>query len=1087
MRTIRWLWMACLALTLAPASLLGQEPVTISGRVTREGGAGVATASVRIPALSVGVVTGEDGTYRLVVPGARVRAGQQVQLVASQVGLAQQSRTITLTPGASLTQNFQLAADPLQLEAIVVTGAGTETRAERLGTTRASVSGEEIARSAEPNVVQALAGRVANVQTTQQGGEAGAGTAIRIRGTTTISGTGQPLFVVDGMPVNNETRVAGNIITGAQSALAGGAVSNPMMAFNPDDIESIEILKGPAATSIYGAAAGAGGAILITTKRGRPGRTTYALRSSLQTDRPLNLVETQRTFGVGTQGKTPTTCVPGGQTNCFLSAGFFSWGPTIPEGTPTYDHIGELYETGRAWENSLSVSGGSERTTFYLSGSALNHDGFIVTDNDKYERYTVRLNGTHRMRDNFNVGGNFSYAQTDGSFIERGNSVNGLLLGAGRSPAEFNNKEYLHPVTGFHRSWRFPNPGPTAEVANRGFDNPFYAINEIKNLAQTYRTTGNVNLDWQALSWLGVRYNLGVDYTSDDRMSGYPKQVSGAESGGSLTRWQFYDRVLDHNLVVNADYSLGNNLAGTISLGQNLNESYFRQVYVTGRELIAPTPFKLANTVTRDAPNDLEQRGRLEGYFVQGTMDVADQLFLTAGIRNDGSSRFGPETNRAWYPRAQAAWSFSRTFGLPESLVSIGKARVAYGESGQQPAFYLQQDIVTGNNVVDFNPGSVLNPTLGGVGGLYSAANRGNPGIKPERVGELEAGLDLGLFNARSDISVTYYRQHGEDVILNVPTAHSTGFSGVALNAAEVENRGWEANLNVRAVETRDLTFNVGLQWARNRNELLSLGDTLVTVAGFFQAQSFGGRTTNAVVGHPLGVFRGQDFARCGQDTRQFVVDACKAANAPNGALYIAENGFPIRDPDVRVIGDPNPDWTGGLNAELGFRGLRLSALVETRQGGTVQNMTRASMYQYGTHKDTEIRGQQRTFGSDFFPGAVVGPGANKPVVLGENWFSGSGLGHIGGPAAQFQEDGSFTRLREVALAYTFDQPWVKRATGLSSIDARVAGRNLALWTEYTGFDPEVNVGGASVGNRGIDWWVNPTARTLVFSVGLNY
>jgi TonB-linked SusC/RagA family outer membrane protein len=1081
MRTIRWLWMACLALTLMPASLLGQEPVTISGRVTREGGAGVATASVRIPALSVGVVTGEDGAYSLTIPAARVRAGQQVQLVASQVGLAQQSRTITLTPGATVTQNFQLAADPLQLEAIVVTGAGTETRAERLGTVRAAVSGEEVSRAAEPNVVQALAGRVANVQTTQQGGEAGAGTAIRIRGTTTISGTGQPLFVVDGVPVNNTTRTAAT-----QSPLGGAAISNPMMAFNPDDIESIEILKGPAATSIYGAAAGAGGAILITTKKGRPGRTTYSLRSSLQTDRPLNLIETQKSYGLGVQGATPT-CVTGGPVNCSLTAGFFSWGAPIPAGTPTYDHIGELYETGQAWENSLSVSGGSDRTTFYLSGSALNHDGYIVTDNDKYERYTVRLNGTHRMRDNFNVGGNFSYAQTDGSFIERGNSTNGLLLGGLRTPAEFNNQQYLDPVTGWHRSFRFPNPGPTAEVANRGFDNPFYALNNVKNLTETYRTTGNVNLDWQPLDWLGVRYNLGVDYTGDDRMTGYPKQVSGAESGGSLTRWQFYDRVIDHNLVVNADYSLGNNLAGTLSLGQNLNETYFRQVLVTGRTLIAPTPFKLTNTVTRDQPTDLETRGRLEGYFAQATMDVADQLFLTAGLRNDGSSRFGSETNRAWYPRAQAAWSFSRTFGLPESLVSIGKARLAYGESGQQPAFYLQQDIFTGAAIIDFNPGSSLSPTLAGVGGLYSAATQGNPRIKPERVGELEAGLDLGLFDGRSDISVTYYRQNGEDVILNVPTALSTGYSGAALNAAEVENRGWEANLNVRAVETRDLTFNVGLQWARNRNKLLSLGDTLVTVAGFFQGQSFGGRTTNAVVGEPLGVFRGADFARCGRGLEMIGTNNIAAAcqGQPDGALYIDANGFPVVDNTTRTIGDPNPDWTGGLSAELGFRGVRLSALVETRQGGTVQNMTRASMYQYGTHKDTEIRGQQRTFGRDILPGTVVGPGANQAVTIGEGWFNG--VGGIGGPAAQFQEDGSFTRLREVALAYTFEQPWVKRVTGLSSIDARVAGRNLALWTDYSGFDPEVNVGGASVGNRGIDWFVNPTARTLVFSLGLNY
>lgn len=1083
MRSFRWLLAICLAVALAPVALLAQEPATITGRVTRDTGAPAATVSVRIPALGVGTVTGEDGTYRLTVPAARVRSGQQVQIVASQVGLAQQTRTVTLTSGAALTQNFQLSADPLQLEAIVVTGAGTESRAEALGTARAAVSGAEIQRAGETNVVQALGGRVPNVITSQAGGEAGAGTSIRLRGVTTLSGTGQPLFVVDGVPVNNNTRAIGAGPGQSGSPLGGYATANPMEAFNPEDVESVEILKGPAATSIYGASAGAGGAILITTKRGRPGRTTYSLKSSLQTDEPVHLIETQKRFGVGTGGKAPT-CVAGGPTNCFLSAGFFSFGPELT-GVPTYDHIAELYETGRAYDNNLSISGGSERTTFYLSLSSFNQDGFISGDNDKYNRYTFRLNGSHRLRENFNIGGNVSYAQTNGSFLERGNSTNGTLLSGLRTPAEFNNQQYLDPVSGLHRSFRFPNPGPTALVANRGYDNPFFVINNTKNLGQVGRTTGNVFLDWRPINWLNVRYNLGVDYASDDRTSGYPVSSSGEAGGGMVIRWQFYDRVIDHNLVANADYSLGNNLSGTFSVGQNLNETYFRQVYVTGRQLIAPQPFKLANTVTRDVPTDAEQRGRLEGYFAQGTMNVADQLFLTAGIRNDGSSRFGTNTNRAWYPRAQAAWTFTRTFGLPEDVLTLGKLRFAYGESGQQPAFYLLQNVFSGTAITDFSPGSSLSTTLGGVGGLYTSTTKGNENIEPERVRESEMGVDLGFFNGRADVGLTHYRQHATGVIFSIPLAPSTGFSSQSRNAAEIQNRGWEATVNFRPLQTRNYTFDVGLNWARNRNKVLSLGDSLTTSVGY--SSSFTGRTTNAVVGYPVGVFRGTDFARCGRGLKTIGTNNIEAAcaGAPDGALYIGADGLPVVDATDRVIGDPNPDWTGGLNAEVGIHGLRVSALVETRQGGLVQNMTRASMYGFGTHKDTEIRGQQRTFGTDFFPGQVVGPGAGKLVTIGEGWFTG--VGGINGPAAQFEEDGSFTRLREVAVAYTFRQPWVRRSVGFSSVDLRVAGRNLALWTDYSGFDPEVNVGGAAAGNRGIDWFVNPTARSLVFSVGLNY
>jgi hypothetical protein len=429
--------------------------------------------------------------------------------------------------------------------------------------------------------------------------------------------------------------------------------------------------------------------------------------------------------------------------------------------------------------------------------------------------------------------------------------------------------------------------------------------------------------------------------------------------------------------------------------------------------------------------------------------------------------------------------------------VQLGKLRAAYGESGQLPDIYLLQNIYVNGSLSDFNPASALVPTLNNLGGLYTSAGRGNPDIKPERVGELELGMDLALVDGRATFGVTHYRSEAHDVIFSIPSPVSTGFSSQTLNAARIRNRGWELETNLTPLRTRNLTFEVGANWARNRNRLLSLGDTSIKVVGY--SSSFTGRTTAAVVGEALGVFRGTDFARCGRGLTTIggnnIAAACQGQ--PDGALYISASGLPVADPTDRTIGDPNPDWTGGLNAALTFRGVRVSAFLDRRSGGSNQNMTRASMYGFGTHKDTEQRatcvlvsnvqtctGNEKVFGTSILPGAVVGPGAGKAVAIGENWFNG--LGGVNGPSAQFQEDASFTRLRELSLSYTLNQPWVKRRFGVSSVDLRVAGRNLATWTNYSGYDPEVNLGGAAVANRGVDWFVEPVSRAWVFSVGIN-
>jgi TonB-linked SusC/RagA family outer membrane protein len=1082
---VRRLLAVTAALAVLPVWASAQEPATVTGRITTDAGTPVAAASVTIPDLNIGTLTSPDGRYMVSIPAARA-LGQEVMITATALGYRVMSETIRLTPGATISQDFTLATDPLRLDEIVVTGAGLTARAERLGTARSTVTEQQLLRASEPNVVTALSAKAPNIVTGSAGGLPGDNQLIRIRGTSTLGGTGQPTFIVDGMVISNATRVGGQRGAGG-SSLQGPAYGNRAIDINPDDIESIEILKGPAAMSILGASAGASGAILITTKRGRPGVTRFTYRSEVQVDRPNRFLPVQQRFTSGVDGE-PTPCYANPTPGCTHNSQ--NWGPRIPAGTPVFDHGRELFDTGLMWDNNMTMSGGTDATSFFLSLGALDHDGFIVGNSDNFRRYTVRLNAAHEVRNNLRVGGNVAYAQTQGRYLDRGNSINAIFLPAFRAPPDFNHREYLDPEFGLHRSYRFPMPRATDLIESRGWDNPFFVLNENRNAQETGRVYGNVNMNWRPLGWLTVNYVLGADYAADDRTEAMHVSSSGAVEGGRINRHQFTERVIDHTLTATAAWTLSPTVSGTFSVGQNLNEEYMRQVWAQGNTFVAPFPFKLENTVTRAPPTDREFRRRIAGHYAQAEVDWNEQVFLTGRARLDGSSTFG-EDRFAFYPGGQLVWVFSRTFDMAEDgAVPFGRFRVAYGQSGQEPGLYLLDDLFVNTLINDFNPGARMLPSLGGFGGLYTSASLGNPNLTPERVAELDMGVDLSFFNHRADLGVTYYVSNARDVIFGVDTPPSTGSTSIFLNAGEIENRGWELTLNTRPVQTPDFGVNVGLNWARNRNEVLSLGEVGPGIPRL--STSFGSSFTGigqsfAEVGQPVGVMKGTGFLRCGMSTGTIgelnVEQIC--AGQPHGAVYLAANGLPVTDPNTRVLGNADPDWTAGLNLETMFRGVRLSAFIEHRQGGSVLNMTRGSMRQFGTHGDTDIRDQDPRPFMDWLDhrrilGSAFGPGADVPVQLGRTWFTGWTT-----QQDLLVEDATHTRLREVSLAYTFTQPWVTRTLGLTSIDARVTGRNLWLNTDYAGYDPDVSLGGAAIQNRGIDWWVPPSARSFVFSVGL--
>ena len=1077
------------ALVAWPQLARAQQPITISGNVVNETGQPMPGASVALVGLGLGAMTDDAGKYSFVVPAARA-SGQAATLEARRLGYRPVQFQVTLTPGTTISHDFSLAANPLQLGEVVVTGAGTATQAERIGTVRTPVDSAAIQRSNETNVVNALAAKAPGVVVTSQSGSPGSSSSIRIRGLNTIQGTGQPLFVVDGSPIDNQT-ISTSGPTGSTD------VPNRAADINPADIASVEILKSGAAAAIYGARAGQG-VVLITTKSGKPtGGVNFSFRSTTRLDQLTHSVPLQRAFGQGTGGEGVTCDAP----DCSLTS--TSWGPKLASGTPTWNHATDLFENGQTYDNSLAVSGGSDRTTFYLSGGASNQNGTVIGNNDTYDRYSVRLKAAQTLPGGFRLDGNIAYVDDRGQFVQKGSNVSGVSLGSWRTPPEFDNFNYLDPTTGLHRSYRFPEPSSGSINDSRGYDNPLFAIKDQDNTQNLGRAFGNLGISYDPKEWVNVRLTVGADYVNDERLETLPKTSSSFPTG-QVIKANLVNYQLDNNLTATFTHSFWQDFESRLVLGGNLSSRNYRQNLTVGQDLIAPQPFALVNTTTRTA-DDSTVLVRGQSFFAQAQQEFWRQLYVTATIRNDGFSTFGSSDRRHWFPAATAAWNFTNYTTLG-GLLTEGRLRAAYGETGTEPGVYLTNGSFSSAAFVS-TWGDALLASQGGNGGLFTAGRKPQNNLRPEVQKEFETGVDFGFLHDRADASFTYYNRKANDVIFDLPLPSSTGYAVQASNAGIIRNEGIEASLNFHPVRSANFDWDLGFQYAHNKNKVLDLqgADAVDLPTGGF----FTGTLVSAVKGYPIGVFRSYDFVRCryntpnsvvlpGSDTPTDVNALCNQNKQPNGALYIGPDGFPVEDPTQRVIGDPNPNWTGSFRTGVRYKKLNVSGLVDVRRGGVIWNGTRGALDNFGTAGETAARatctydadgnlgctGNEKTFGKDFFKGPAFGPGQGTAVPIGENWYTGLGSG-FGNEASQFLEDGSYVKLREISLAYTFDTPWVRRQ-GLGSIELRIAARNLATWTAYTGVDPETNLGGAEVAAQGIDYFNNPQTRSLVFTFGIN-
>lgn len=1072
-----------LLLTLASQSLAAQ--MTVTGTVTTENGEPVIGATIIEVGTSNGVVTSIDGSYSITVAGA------ESELRFSYVGL----ETVTRQVGDQSEIDITLAENTELLDQVVVTALGFEKDRDELGYASSNVEGERLVQSGEPTLLNSFSGKTSGVRITRNSGDPGAGSYIQIRGLSSITRDNQPLIIVDGIPISNAVR--GNSDSG------GSNPESRLNDINPNDIESVSVLKGAPAAALYGTQA-LGGVILITTKNGSFGaKTTVRFQSTLSLDVINQKYPLQNEFGQGDNGIYDPRARdswgdriadrPGGSDDFNTNGEFYIdqggriYYPVVNKNDRTTyldDNFDLIFGNGHFLENNLSISGGNERSTFFFSFSDMNQEG-IIQNNSDYRRSTARFNGRHLFSEKVRMKVSSSYARTASNRIQKGASSSGLYLGLLRTPPDFNNVGYrgeyyagpdASPILNRHRSYREPLAADGTPVYN----NPSWTINEQEDKANVDRFITSFELTVSPTPWIDLIGRVGLDKFAEQRNQFFtPGSASGAFRSG------LYEQELATNTIFNMDYfaranrALTPDIQGTLLVGFNYNS---RSRIVNGVETTNFIQFVDVASVVRDKDNALPEnvttassqgRERTAGVYSSLSLSGWNMLYLDATIRAESASTFGDESDNTFlFPSASLAWQFSEIGDWAGSAFSFGKLRLSYGEVGVQPSRYNTNNVFVSPSFGDTYGGS-LDLGLYGNGGFVPSANRGNAVLLPERKKEFEVGADLRFLNDRLSLSGTYFYNRTEDVLLDFPVANSRGYSQVYTNGAEIENVGVELDLGYSIIQKPDFGLDVLATFTSVENTVTDLrGIESINLGGLSAVNA------RAVEGQPLGVLWGSRTLR-----------------DESGNIVFDENGFPVQDEVEGVIGDPNPDWQGSFLTTLRWKGFGLNVLFETYQGADIYAGTKSVLSDLGTwgstaNEETATR-NLLTFDGDVirigetFRGRVEDFGAG-PVALTEAWYNGDGGFFGNGNDELYIEDGSWTRLREVRLSYRFSGDWLKNRLGIGGLELSATGRNLILWTDFEGNDPDTNLSGVSVA-RGIDYFNNPGTQSYLFSLAVEF
>ncbi len=997
---------------LAGATLHAQDTGALRGRVTdaatREP---VADARVAVEGSSLATTTRANGEY--VLPA--VPAGHHA-VTARRVGYAMARQEVEVAAGEAATLDFTLRAAAVGLDAVVVTGVGTPVEKRTVGNTIEVIGGEAVSGAPGATAIdQALQGKVTGALISQNNGQPGGGVSIRLRGTNSILGGGEPLWVVDGVIVDNSSDALIGISanpSGARREAGGTALTNRLSDIAPGDIERIEVLKGAAAAALYGSRAN-NGVIQIFTKRARAGPTHGAITVELGASGAPKRYELNRATRAG------------------YADAVYASADTLAPSIPRYDIQDSIFRTGLSAQTTLSLSGGTGATTYALSGSRTDQSGIVRPTG--YERTNLRGRFTQQVGRTLDLAVSGTFIQSDRNQIPEGEQTQGALTSVVFTPTAW--KPFFNDTLG-----RYPY-NPVIQ------GNPLAVIHTFQAPEDVTRFIGGIEGVFRLRPDLTFRYGYGIDdYRQEDKYLQPPFSIN-ATYTGSIQNPIRLSRQQNHDLRATYLATPAPSLTSGTTLGFRYTDAQVNDISAAATGLPPEQ-----QTVVGAVPTASQGRSefRTLGGFAEERLGFQDRLYVNGGLNLEASSAFGAGQRWQLFPRVSASYVLGETEVFRSSAwgrrISTLRLRAAYGETGgQPPSIYGRFSNYVG---VGYS----------GKPGLVAAALMGNPDLKPERQREMEGGLDLGIFADRALIEFTYYHKRTFDLVLAVPLAFSTGFSSQLQNVGVLRNKGWELALNTVNVNKASLVWRSMLSLSANRSRVERLAtpnDTLV----------FG--YLNAVIpGQPLGVFYGGIYARDASGRvayRDTVI---------GGVLY---RQMPLRARDTlpsgatafanRIIGDPNPDLVASLlnTFDVG-RHVQLSVLLDGRFGNDVANFTRRITEYFGADKVIE-----REIAGDTIP----------------RTFTLNPTGRIN-VYEEYIENGSFVKLREIALRFRFDQRWVRKLGG-EALDLRLAGRNLITWTSYRGLDPEINLFTENTVARGVDFANTPLPRSFTAGITLNF
>ncbi len=1053
---------------------------TVTSSVKEEGV--IPGVTVAVKGTTLGALTDVNGKYSISVPNGATT------LVFSYVGMKTQEVVI----GGRSVVNVVMESDVVGLNEVVVTALGISREKKALGYAVSDVKSDQIAYSQNTNVMNSLEGKVAGVRINSSTGAVGASSFVEIRGSASLTRNNQPLYVIDGVPI---------ISGGGVDGVDGVAHKDALADLNPDDIDNISVLKGGAATALYGLRA-ATGAIVITTKKGKSGKTVVNFGSSVTFEKISQVPALQNTYSQGSAGKfakfasgswggridtlrysTNPLAFPADAAHYTDAANYMEkWDPNgfiVNQSSPYADpnaHIKtynpyDFFQTGITYNNNFSISGGDDKSTFFLSLGNTSQTGIIP--HNTFNKTNIRISADHKFSKQVSMGANINYAYDEGNKIQQGSNTSGVMLGLVRTPPTFDNSYGYIFSNGKQRSYR----------GGTGYDNPYWTANKNSYRDKTNRMFGDLHASYVPTDWLNFSYRLGVDWFNS-YYKDYFAIYSNSTPAGKVTVANSLNRDINSDLLMTLHKAFGD-IDASLTLGQNLYSSFYESTTSQANGLIL-IDFPNMNNTTDNRGYEGTTRKRTSAVFGALSLNYKSMIFLDGTLRNEKSTTLPVANNSFSYPSASLGFIFTELGGLKgNKILPYGKIRASYAVTAQDAQLYSTDNYYYAGNFADgwTSPDGMLFPYNGVLGYTYTD-QLGNNTLKPEKMKTFEVGTELKFLDSRINLDLSYFVNHNQDLLMSVPIASSTGFSSKYMNAGKMSTKGIELQLGLDIVKGNGFNWNLGVNWTNPK----TMVDELAPGVDNLFLGGFTGSQIRAVAGQPYRSIYATVWAR--DDQGNLIIN-------PTGTY----KGYPAALGEMKYIADVQEKWRLGITNTFSYKGIMLSATLEIKRGGHMWNGTRGALDYFGTSAASAARaatdvvdyggvyGYLNPLGEVIHTDAAGNdlsssdaPVSNSLQVMenAQNWRQTNGSG-FQGPSEFYVEKTDWTRLREVTLSYEFPKSLLNKIK-LQQLSVFVTGRNLWLDTPYTGIDPETSLVGAS-NAQGMDYFNMPGTKS--YTIGL--